>query len=261
MTIPAFLINLDRSRDRLNKMTARFSELGVAFERVKAVDGNTLSSDHINAVRLQVRGLLPLSESEVGCFLSHRKCWELIANGHQSYGCVFEDDVLLSDRLKLFLSDSQWIPGDADVVKLETAGDRIWLDTPVIDLAEGFKLGRLRSVHYRTAGYILSRRAAEHLLSVSQQFYVPVDLVVFDPAHGVANEMVIYQMVPSLCAQTKHLHSPGAVDHIETTIEERGRYEIEGKLAKHARKIRGEARKMWHRIRRRHRVTVGFDAP
>ena len=118
MTTPVFLINLDRSFNRLGQMAVRFSELGVAFERVEAIDGETLGTDAISAVRLHVRGLLPLSASEVGCFLSHRKCWELIANGQQTHGCIFEDDILFSNRLSRFLSNSHWIPKDADVVKL-----------------------------------------------------------------------------------------------------------------------------------------------
>ena len=258
MTIPVYLINLDRSPERLSQMESRFAEIGVSFERVKAVDGKDLSADEINAVRLVVPGWLPLSAGEVGCYLSHRRCWQLISNREDPYGCIFEDDVLLSPQLQKLLSDVQWIPKIAHVVKLETSGIKVWLDAAHIDLGGGLQLSRLRSVHYRAGGYILSREAAISLLSQTQCFSVPVDLDLFDPAYGLANKMITYQCLPSVCAQTKQLFAPGSADHVETTIEERGNFEREGEWARLGRKARREGQNFWHRIRRRRRAVVEF---
>ena len=260
MTVPVYLINLDRSPDRLNQMESRFSEIGVTFERVKAFDGKNLRAEEINAVRLFVPGWLPLSAGEVGCYLSHRKCWQLISNREDPYGCIFEDDVLLAPQLGEFLSDAEWVPKNADVVKLETSGIKVWLDAGRINLNEGFQLSRLRSVHYRAGGYILSREAAKNLVSQTRRFSVPVDLDLFDPAFGIADKMVIYQFLPAVCAQTKQLFAPGSVDHVETTIEERGNFEREGELARLGRKARREGQNFWHRIRRRHRIIVEFES-
>jgi glycosyl transferase family 25 len=197
-----------------------------------------------------------LSAGEVGCFLSHRTCWERIAAGESEYGCIFEDDVLLSSRLPEFLADTNWIPRDAEIVKIEDAGIRVWLDPALIKSADGFRLGRLRSANYRAGGYILSRESAKRLLAATAQFAIPVDLVLFDHSRGFATKMVIYQVVPALCVQKKGR----TIDDADTTIDERGRFEREGSLARQARRYLQEGWKLWHRLRGRRRMSVGFDA-
>ncbi|NKW10063.1 glycosyltransferase family 25 protein [Ochrobactrum tritici] len=62
----------------------------------------------------------PLTPAEIGCFLSHKKCLEFIAQGEEDHAAVFEDDVVFGrDAGKLFTS-SNWIPVDADIIKIET---------------------------------------------------------------------------------------------------------------------------------------------
>jgi glycosyl transferase family 25 len=259
MAIPAFLINLDRSSDRLEAMTGRLSQLGLSCERVSAIDGRMLGEKDLAAVRTTVRGWTPLSAAEVGCFLSHRKCWELIAAQKDEYGCIFEDDVVFSPHMSGFLSSSGWIPRNADVIKLEAAGDRVWLDARAVALADGFQLSRLRSTHYRAGGYILSRNAANFLLSRTRTFSAPVDLILFDPAFGIASKIVIYQVLPALCAQAKHLYLAGSAGFVETTIAERGSTHREGWLARRAHWAEREGRKLWHRLNQRERTVVEFD--
>lgn len=256
MTIPVYLINLDRSPDRLTAMSRRFADLGIAFQRIMAIDGRNLPAKEIDALRIQTPGWIPLSAGEVGCFLSHRQCWERIAQGEELYGCVFEDDVLLSSRLPEFLSDANWIPRDAEIVKIEDSGIRVWLDRALIDQSGGFRLGRLRSANYRAGGYMLSRDSAKRLLSLTERFAIPIDLVLFDHSRGFATKMVIYQLVPALCVQKKGQ----TLDDVDTTIDERGRFEREGSLARQTRRYVQEGWKLWHRMRGRRRMHVGFDA-
>ena len=104
------VINLDRSVDRLAGVTAEFSRIGVAFERVAGVDATT-------GVPFAAP---PLTDAEICCFLSHRRCWRIIADGPDRYGVVFEDDVVFSHDAGAVLADDNWVPRDADVVKLET---------------------------------------------------------------------------------------------------------------------------------------------
>lgn len=259
MTIPAFLINLDRSSDRLEMMNDRFARLGVSCARVQAVDGQALRPDDIAAVRATVQGWVPLSVTEVACFLSHRKCWELIVARPEKYGCVFEDDLLISRRLPVFLSDERWIPDDADIVKIETLEERVWLDAVATRPIAGFELRRLRSMHSGAAGYILSRNAAARLLALTQRFSIPVDFAMFHPAYGIAGKMVTYQLRPALCMQMKQRDVPDVSGRMNTTIEERGRFQREGWLMRRAHWAEREMSKIWHRANRRERTVIAFD--
>lgn len=253
--IPVYLINLDRSPDRLAQMQALLGALGVAFVRVPAIDGRMLTDAQCKAVRGQHKEWLPLPASEIACFLSHRACWQRIADGPAPYGCVFEDDMLLSPRLRDFLADPSWIPADADIVKIEEGYNRVWLDTPLRQMRDGFRLGRLRSSHYRAGGYIVSRDAARRLLAMTERFGLPVDLVMFDFSIGRAAALKIYQLLPALSAQQKG----SALDDGTTTIRERSNFRRRGELARQGRRYADEFRKACHRLHGRCRTAVGFD--
>lgn len=261
VTIPIYLINLDRSLDRLAAMTAQLSKLGLQFERISAIDGRALQPNVIDALRETVAGWKPLALGEVGCFLSHRACWRRILDGAHDFGCILEDDIVLSPRLPRFTDGNQWIPADAEIVKLETSGVRIWLDRKSLSLGNGFSLQRLRSAHYRTGGYIVSRRTAERLLELTQRISVPVDLLLFDPAYGTAQSITTYQLSPSLCAQTTNFLPPDVCPHQDSTIGvDRGRFHRDGDIARRYRHFVQEGRKLLHKARRRRRLTVEFDA-
>ncbi|MDE2075648.1 MAG: glycosyltransferase family 25 protein [Burkholderiales bacterium] len=90
------LINLDRSRDRLDRCGALLDKLGLPWERAPAVDGAKLDPSTLKQLNPQpaphgewFRGLTP---GEIGCFLSHLKCWELIAQRQLACALIQEDD-------------------------------------------------------------------------------------------------------------------------------------------------------------------------
>ena len=64
----------------------------------------------------QPEGWLP---GEVGCFLSHFEIWRRIASGNEPWAAVFEDDLRVSTDLGRLLRSHDWIPSDADIVRLE----------------------------------------------------------------------------------------------------------------------------------------------
>ncbi|MCT2580514.1 MAG: glycosyltransferase family 25 protein [Mesorhizobium sp.] len=207
----SYIINLDRSPGRMQRMADRLNSIGAAFERVPAVDGRLLSDAEIADVYKPIAGVAAMTPEEVGCFLSHRKCWERIASGPDAYGCVFEDDMLISKRAGLFLvEEASWVPRDADLVKVETVVGRVWLDRTVLALRDGFELARLRSFSFGSGGYILSKTAAERLLAMTRVFSDAVDHVKFNPACGIAGSLKSYQMIPALSVQTQSFYPKGS---------------------------------------------------
>ncbi|XP_023803774.1 procollagen galactosyltransferase 1, partial [Cyanistes caeruleus] len=95
-----FLINLRRRSDRRARMLRTLRELGIAPKLVEAVDGRALNSSQVEA--LGVRMLpgyrdpfhgRPLTHGEIGCFLSHFRVWQEIAERGLQRSLVFEDDL------------------------------------------------------------------------------------------------------------------------------------------------------------------------
>ncbi len=194
------VINLDRSADRLTNATAEFTRIGVAFERVSGLDA--AAGSPVVAP--------PLTAAEVCCFLSHRLCWQIIADGADRFGAIFEDDVVFSHDAGLLLSDDGWVPSDADVVKLETYFVRVRIGRQHLAVGNGYSVARLVGRHLGAAGYIVSREAAQKLLQRTKRLKGVVDYVLFSPTMMTCSRNTIYQLTPALCAQAQYVWENGS---------------------------------------------------
>lgn len=203
LRLRSFLINLDRSVDRLAAAEAQFRRLGVAFTRIAAVDGETLDADVVQSfTRRTPPNQRPWKPGEIGCFLSHIEAWRRIAAGPEAAGAVFEDDACLASDIGRLLASNDWIPADADVVRLEGMGVMKLERGRRIRGCKGRRVQGLLTGTWGTAGYVISKHAAARLLQVPQSDYAPVDLFLFEPRIStVAAGLRRYQVNPSACLQ------------------------------------------------------------
>jgi len=118
--LKCYVINLDRSKDRLAQGSQTFHEKNLTFERVEAVDGALLDDEHVEHLTSRRHWPYPLSRGEIGCFLSHRECLRRIIESNDAWGVVFEDDIIISPDIGILLQDTRWIPEGTDIVKLDT---------------------------------------------------------------------------------------------------------------------------------------------
>ncbi|OBQ84690.1 glycosyltransferase family 25 protein [Mesorhizobium sp. WSM3873] len=258
----SYIINLDRSPGRMQRMADRLNSIGADFERVPAVDGRLLSDAEISDVHKPAAGAAAMTPEEVGCFLSHRKCWERIVSGPDAYGCVFEDDMLIAKQAAPFLGENtSWIPKDADIIKIEAVPVRVWLDSSVSALPGAFKLALLRSFSFGSGGYILSRATAERLLALTRVFSDAVDHAKFNPACGIAGSLKSYQMIPALSIQTQCFYPKGSslIELPALAVHSDPRFP--GNLMEKPwleRKVLQALRRLGHRLRRHWRTEVLF---
>jgi len=199
--VKCYLINLERSQDRLAYMASQFNRMGLEFERVEAVNGRVMPEQELASFNTFSKNWPdPLSPAEIGCFLSHRKCLEIIATGIDAYAVIFEDDIKLSSGAAQLLPSDKWIPKDADIIKIDAYGHEVLISRSVA--SEGpYAVARLRSRHLLTGGYVVSRDAARKLLPLMQKAPAPIDHFLFDPNDGPFDELNIYQITPAICRQ------------------------------------------------------------
>jgi glycosyl transferase family 25 len=220
-----FVINLDRRPDRLARMSEIFDRLGLRFDRVSAVDGSLFSADDLK----RLRGTDKARPGETACFLSHRECWRRIVDEDLPCAAIFEDDLHIGDGAADLLASDDWIPGNADIIKIETMNRPTKMDKSAVALAGDRKLHRLRSTHVGAGGYILTRKGAEKLLEESRVFDNPVDHFMFNFQLPSAGSSVIFQLFPAVCVQDffldKQAISPlglGSDLHDERTMKPKG---------------------------------------
>lgn len=199
------VINLDRSADRLAHSHEQFGRVGIDFDRVQAVDGRTLKNEVIDNISLSDDWPKP-TVSEFACFMSHRKCWDILVDSHEKYAAIFEDDIILTRDATKFLSNTDWIPSGVNLLRLETFKMKVYFKRWGKVPANNRHLMKMLSFHSGTGGYIISRELAAKLLKLTNRYMpAPIDHFLFDPLCEVYNENDIYQLVPAICAQEQVL--------------------------------------------------------
>jgi GR25 family glycosyltransferase involved in LPS biosynthesis len=101
-----YVINLDRRKDRLEKVIAEMEKYGIKFQRYPAVDGSLLQDEKTDRFN-------------IGCTLSHKNVIQDALNKGYEKICVFEDDVQLNVRFnKEFYPAFQELPENWDLFYL-----------------------------------------------------------------------------------------------------------------------------------------------
>lgn len=250
-----YVINLERSKDRLEHITTVFHQCGLEFERIPAVDGRALPQDKFKNLTSVRDWPFELTHTEVGCFLSHRKCLRLIAEGDDAYGAVFEDDIILSPNAALFLKDWSWIPAGADIVKIDTAEIKCLTGPVSAELSADYRLAPLLSKHYCAGGYIISKACAGRLYDLTEYATAPIDEIYFNPDCSVLQTLNVQQMIPAPVIQAG---LTSTIRSAEKKPRERSRLPLHKKIVleikrfnrKHLNNIRQHffSRKRWGKI-------------
>ena len=233
-----YIINLDRSADRLAFMCRQFDYLkkqdggdNIRPIRLPAINASQLSQQAIDTVYdkdfdsfnakyfpnvVQSNGL---SKGEIACFLSHRKVWRQIVDSKEPYSAVFEDDVIFSQDASTYLSSLDWIPADADLIKLEVLTRKLIVDKTPAKVINQKTVTRFYNTNVGAAAYIISQNAAKKLLQLSERFYIPVDHFLFGNLFPFFEQFHCYQVIPAICIQDKELNADKVT--FESTLDER----------------------------------------
>ncbi|WP_374594395.1 glycosyltransferase family 25 protein [Aquabacterium sp.] len=201
------LINLDRSPDRLARCVPILERLGLPWERVPAVEGKALGPAVLAGLNPQPaphgEWFRPLTPGEIGCFLSHLRCWQLIESRQLPYALILEDDfdaydACTAERLARLAATSVG-PNAWDVLKLT----RVRQDAAeVADLGDGLKLmfGGKKGPEDAT-GYIVSRSGAAKLTPHREHLLRPVD---FELKHYWERDLRVLSASPNFFWQVSH---------------------------------------------------------
>ncbi|MDD8024512.1 MAG: glycosyltransferase family 25 protein [Paracoccaceae bacterium] len=192
-----YYINLEHAQERRNWMEGQFANLGLVAERFPAV---TVDEIPLHRAKVTVGNAMerPWIDAEIACFLSHRACWQRIADRSDPFAAIFEDDVHLSPGAGDFLRSNSWLPAGLELVKLETGLGETELTKESYHAGDR-QLHVLAATHLGAAGYIVSREMACRLLAQTRSICLPVDNVLFDTELGLGRSA--WQLTPAICIQ------------------------------------------------------------
>jgi glycosyl transferase family 25 len=193
-----FLINLDRSRNRLQHMAKQASSLGLAFERIPAVEGANVP----DWLRSEFDTPHAMSPGEVGCYASHLVVAQHVVARGLPYAVVLEDDVELAPDFKTTIRAAiDAAPPGWDLIHASSV-----FKAPVIHL--GALSDRSHLVQYtrmpvNTAAYVVSNRGARKRLSPMVRSR-PVDM---DNRYAWLQRLEIFGVYPAPAEQREEIPS------------------------------------------------------
>ena len=179
MDVPAaFIIHLDRAKNRKANVAELLGSLPVPGEILPAVDGLSAPPAEMARYSPDAR-LVPaypfsLKPSEVACFLSHRRAWEAIIARGLPAALIVEDDVALDPTLFPAAFDVASEAGEAYIRLPQKQRE----DGKTLAETRGARLFRPMGAGHGTQAQIVTRGAAERLLRASERFDRPVDVFV-----------------------------------------------------------------------------------
>ena len=189
-----FVINLERSPLRYQRIKSQLEAQKIDFSRLAAVDGAQLSSERIdnlyqytdpNAYYKQ------LNKGEVGCYLSHVNAWHAIVEKNLDFAIVLEDDVNLIGDLSGVIAVVEALPDDWDYLKLAEHSRK----RRVVSRQQFSALERViyNKVPARTCAQIISLAGAKKLIAHSQKILRPIDI---DLQYWWEKDLRIFGLMP-----------------------------------------------------------------
>ena len=181
---PVWVINLERSKDRLAAITQDLNHHQLPFTRLNAIspDNSPNSywlpeeaprySAHLNKREY----FTSLKVGEISCFLSHQLAWKWLLASSAPYAMVLEDDVQIIPNMRGHLNAAlKWL--DSTEPRMLKLYSRRPIDGEVVArLTPETAITVPRLPPLGTQAQALNRAAAKLLLQRAEGFGVPVDV-------------------------------------------------------------------------------------
>ena len=202
MTLPIYVINLDRAPDRLAHMSAQMQQLGLDWQRIPAIDrqGADAAAMAANFGVGRATRLFPVALGDICCSLTHRAIWLHLCGSGAPAAIVLEDDAILSDafgRLARVDLVSFMAEFGLGLLKLEFwPGPEKSRRFPTGEMLGplpgrlGLSAYRMRSTFLGTCAYVITAEAARTVLGRFPAMQVPVDHYLFGASAGFGFDLI-----------------------------------------------------------------------
>lgn len=198
-----YLINLDRSNDRLLSAEQHFNAVGLPFERIVAIDAHNedMSGYPIErSVFQRTHGRTTIRPGEIGCYFSHLRALRTFLASGREFGIVLEDDTVPEPWLPATLTTLFDWSEDWDIVPLF----HFHRGGPVpLRRGNGMSLTVFFGPVSSAAAYLVNRRAASVLIEELSTMQACVDHALFTTWKNGLRFRGVTPMAIQLAAQAR----------------------------------------------------------
>ena len=178
-SINYYVINLPRSKDRINSILAQAHRNNIELQIVEATAGcNLTESDRADYdVKRRSRYFArDLSDNEIACMISHRRALKTFLDSGADYGVILEDDAELTEHFTVAIRELTEHLHGWEAAKLYTEDGELY---PLVNLArwpQGMPVPVFpRKILWVNMAYMYTRSGAERLFRRLQKFWRAAD--------------------------------------------------------------------------------------
>lgn len=194
-----FVISLKDAQHRRSRMQRLLDAIGIPFEFFDAIKGSELTEKDL--IKHQIVSANSLTKPELGVMLSHILIWQKVVEANIQKAIILEDDVHFSASFKKVIHEIN-IPTDRlGLYRLETVLASVDISVKPLQQFGDIKLHQIFSNHSATAGYLINKNTAKHLLSQVPQMQLAFDNELFDPKRRNIQGVDVFQCVPGVVIQ------------------------------------------------------------
>lgn len=199
-----YFLNLDRHKNRFERLRDQLDNLGLTWKRIAAIDAQQASEEALSEYT-NLTGPIPrMGAGARACTAGHFKIWKTFLETDAPVAFILEDDVRVSGVLPAFVKAAASYSNQVDILNFNRQNSKheqkklmVSKIHPLID--DVFEGKRLLGPHYGTAGYMITRSAAERLYNQLIRTNVPIDHLLFNPNVSSFNRSSrIYQAFPAM---------------------------------------------------------------
>ncbi|MBR1544884.1 MAG: glycosyltransferase family 25 protein [Alphaproteobacteria bacterium] len=173
--LDVYLINLDRSPERLSAMQEKLSKLGLKFKRISAVDGKKteFTKKQINSKKYSLLHGKYITPTEVACYISHYNTMVEFLKSKNDFALVLEDDMIFSEKFMDILDALLKKSNDWDLVKLN--GGHSGGNVKYRSILPNVNLVWNLFHQSKTGAYLMNKKAAKSYVKKMLPMFVPID--------------------------------------------------------------------------------------
>lgn len=180
-----YVINLDRSVERMERFEKDFASFPIPHVRVSAVDGKLLTVPvrDYDAFMFFMNVGREVSPGEIGCYFSHLKVFKMFLESQQEFALICEDDAVPIPECYEAIEQAIAHSKTWDLLRLYK--HRSTMIFPYQSLTSTHCLATSIKDMRCTAAYIVNRRAAEVLIKKLVPMTCLYDTALFQGRLGV----------------------------------------------------------------------------
>jgi glycosyl transferase family 25 len=215
-----YVINLDRSPQRLEEITKQLSNFDLTFQRITATDGKLATPQQkalLDEGKYHLKHGKTSLPGELGCYLSHVEAISEFLKSDNLFAVILEDDAIIENGFVQVLqhlahNSKQW-----DMVKL--SGVHSGTPASVQRINEYHRLSVMFSKCTGSSAYMINRHAAQSYIDKLLPMTLPYDHE-FDKGwsynikvRAVTPFVVSHNVQATTTIETTHIYSrkfPGA---------------------------------------------------